>query len=170
MLFRSRRSPSSYPFPFIGAGDARYFEWAEVMVRFEKAPTKSSRAAIEAEMPSAFADASWNKDLLVASSAQFVQCDITAAYGPGRKPKRRSRKHVASSAASTAFNTEIEQWLRAAHEVTPILVAFRRRDAEAGGTELSDWHAWSANQAATFMPAFATSIREIGRASCRERV
>ena len=129
------------------------------MVRFEKAPTKSSRAAIEAEMPSAFVDASWKKDLLVASSAQFVQCDITAAYGPGRKPKRRSRKHLASSAASTAFNTEIEQWLRAAHEVTPILVAFRRRDAEAGGTELSDWHAWSAKQAATFMPAFATSTR-----------
>ena len=34
-------------FPFIGAGHANYFEWAEVLVRFRKTPAARDKAAIE---------------------------------------------------------------------------------------------------------------------------
>ncbi len=148
-----------FPFPFVGAGNARYFEWAEILVRFVAAPTKSTRAAIETGVPSPLGMIEWKKDLLVVSSQQFVQCDITAAFGSGTKPRRRTRRHLASSEAVDAFNAEIEEWLRAADALAPVLVAYRRRDAEAGGTDLSRWHTWSLKQAATFMPAFAAAVR-----------
>lgn len=39
-------APSAIPFPFVGAGDASYFEWAEVHVWFTRAPKPAERKKI----------------------------------------------------------------------------------------------------------------------------
>lgn len=129
-------------FAFIGAGDASYFEWAEVHVRFTRPPTDEERARIAAAVPPPIADLTWSGPLLSASSEQGVGRQIRAAYS-GKKLvglTTTSRFSAAAPSAVQRFNDDIERWLRAAHDVVAVLVAYRRQDAEAGGTTLSSWH------------------------------
>lgn len=137
-------------FPFVGAGDAQYFEYAELFVRFARAPSEEERDAIGAEVPEPLRDTiEWDGPLLWVASEQGVGRLIRAAYGSGKKKGRvteltvSSRFAQASVSADGRFNAHIDAWLVAADARVPVLVAFRREDVEAGGTELSAWHAQS---------------------------
>ena len=52
-------------FPFIGAGDASYFEWAEMFVCFEREPQQTEAAAIDEAVPVPLRDTiQWTGPLL----------------------------------------------------------------------------------------------------------
>ncbi|MCX5748026.1 MAG: IS66 family insertion sequence element accessory protein TnpB [Proteobacteria bacterium] len=133
------------PFPFIGAGEANYFEWADLHVNFARAPKPAERAAIVKRVPVPLADsADWEGTHLYVASAQGVGRVIHAAYA--RPPKRptglttTSRFKIAGSSRTSRFNADTERWLEQAHAIVPIVAAYRRQDWEAGGTTLSAWH------------------------------
>ncbi len=146
----------AWSFPFIGAGEAEYFEFAELHVWFERVPSAREKKAIVKSVPSPVDDVRWRKQHLWISSEARVQCDIGSAYGDYSGP--RSRSYIAQEAARRRFDAALEQWLRDAHAVVPITVAYRRQDPEAGGTVLSDWHDWSVAQARSFLPAFTDAL------------
>jgi hypothetical protein len=134
--------PSS---PFVGAGDANYFEWAEMFVAFERAPAKATAAAIAKRVPPPLRDTiEWNGRVLWVASEQGVGRTITAAYGKQNKAPTKlttkSQFKIAPASAYGRFNADIDAWLEFANTKSPILVAMRAEDAEAGGTVLSDWH------------------------------
>ncbi len=122
-----------FPFLFLGAGEAAYFERAEVHVRFARAARPGERRKIAAAVPVPLRDArTWedgDRQLMVASG-QVVHRDMK---GAAATKERR-------------FNAEIDAWLAAAHAIVPIAYAYRGEDGEAGGTELSRWHTWSVQQ------------------------
>ncbi len=132
-------------FPFVGAGDASYFEWAEMFVAFEKPPAKAVAAAIVKRVPPPLRDTiEWNGRVLWVASEQGVGRTIAAAYGKQKqkatKLTTRSQFKVAPSSAYGRFNADIDAWLEFANEKSPILVAMRAEDEGAGGTVLSAWH------------------------------
>lgn len=146
-------------FPFVGAGEASYFEWAEMFVCFTRPPSKAEAAAIAERVPPPLRDTiEWKGPILWVASEQGVGRSIKAAYGKARKPPTRptaqSRFAIAPANANERFNADIDAWLAHAHGKVAIRVAFRREDAEAGGTRLSDWHRASVKQ----LPELITSL------------
>jgi hypothetical protein len=132
-------------FPFVGAGDASYFEWAEVSAYFSRAPTKAQAAAIAKRVPVPLRDSiDWYGRVLTVASEQGVGRVIKAAYAKSpSKPARlttQGRFTIAPTSAYARFNADIDAWLIEAHATVPIVVAYRAEDSEAGGTVLSDWH------------------------------
>jgi hypothetical protein len=132
-------------FPFVGAGEANYFEWAELFVCFDREPKGAEAAAIARRVPPPLRDTiEWSGPLLWVASEQGVGRLIKAAYkkqptAPSRLTTN-SRFAIAPGTAYARFNADIDAWLQSAHETVPILVAFRCEDFEAGGTQLSGWH------------------------------
>jgi hypothetical protein len=148
------------PFPFVGAGRANYFEWAEVVVCFARVPTKAQAAKIEQRVPVPLADSKdWRGRVLSVGSQQGVGRVIAAAYA--KKPRKptelttRGKFTVAPGSAYTRFDDDIDAWLHESHAVLPITVAFRREDWEAGGTGLSPWHHESVKQLPAILDAMA---------------
>jgi tetratricopeptide (TPR) repeat protein len=137
------------PFPFIGAGEASYYEWAEVDVYFARVPSDAERSAIEADVPPPLrASIEWEEPHLRVATGD-VHAAITAAYFVAGEESDEDddesyddddEPQLATTAQQRRFNEDIERWLHAAHAHCPILVAFRKQDLEAGGTELSQWH------------------------------
>ncbi|MFO0693816.1 MAG: hypothetical protein U0230_09700 [Polyangiales bacterium] len=151
-------------FPFVGAGSASYFEWAEVQVRFTREPSDAERRALAEDVPPPLSDLAWKGSLLVASSEQGVGRTIRAAYTGSRKgsPKAlgmQNRFAHAGEAAEARFDAHIEAWLAAAHAVVPIRVAYRRQDFEAGGTKLDDWHRASVAQVPSVVAVLVSEAR-----------
>jgi hypothetical protein len=133
------------PFPFIGAGDASYFEWADLHIYFARDVKPADKPKLEKTVPPPIGDIDWtSKRHLYLSSEQGVGRQIQAAYA--KKPTKptslttTSRFKMADSPKLSRFNEDIERYLLEIHAVVPILVAFRRQDWEAGGTQLSPWH------------------------------
>ncbi len=152
-------------FPFVGAGDASYFEWATVHVRFERAPSTAERDAVARSVPLPLrSDVTFTGAHLSVSSEQGVGRWIESSYGPKAKPPTAltttSRFKMASTARCARFNRDIERWLIEAHGIVPILIAFRRQDAEAGGTQLSAWHERSLERAANVVAELSDSGAE----------
>jgi hypothetical protein len=150
----------SEAFPFVGAGRANYFEWAEVVVCFAKAPSPAQRAKIEKRVPPPLADSKdWRGRVLTVASEQGVGRVIAAAYA--KKPTKptelttRSKFKIAPGSAYTRFDDDIDAWLRESHALSPITVAFRREDWEAGGTEKSAWHTESVAELPAILKAMA---------------
>lgn len=132
------------PFPFIGAGEASYFEWADLHIYFTRDLTPAERSKIGKTVPPPIGDVEWNGRHCYASSQQGVGRQIQAAYSkPAKKPTQlttTSRFKIPDGPKLSRFNADTERWLLEAHDVVPILAAFRRQDWEAGGTQLSPWH------------------------------
>ncbi|MBS2012222.1 MAG: hypothetical protein JST00_05015 [Deltaproteobacteria bacterium] len=146
------------PFPFVGAGEASYFEWADLHVHFTRPPKPREREKIVAGVPPPLADScDWSGAHLYAASEQGVGRVIEAAYAkPPKRPTKvttTSRFKMASRARVARFNADIERWLAEAHAVVPVLVAYRRQDAEAGGTKLSAWHEASVGEVPAIVKA-----------------
>jgi hypothetical protein len=152
------------PFPFLGQGEANYYEWFELWIWFEAKVAKKARAAVLADAPRLCTlDAQWpHATLLWASTGdQWIQQHLVDEYGT-KSAKQRMLKAleaeereragegdgdddylddlIAGGGETAAFNAEIERWLRALHARQPILFVARRQDAEAGGTRLGRWH------------------------------
>ena len=132
------------PFPFVGAGEASYFEWAELHIYFARDPKPAERAKIAKTVPPPIGDVVWKGRHCHASSEQGVGRQIQAAYSkPAKQPTQlttQSRFKIPDGPKLSRFNADTERWLVEAHEIVPILVAYRRQDWEAGGTQLSPWH------------------------------
>jgi hypothetical protein len=135
------------PFPFFGAGDASYFEWADLHIYFARDPKPAEKKALTKTVPPPIGDVEWNGRHLYLSSDQGVGRQIQAAYS---KPKKQptsltwaSRFKIPDGPKLSAFNADTERYLLEAHDIVPILAAYRRQDWEAGGTQLSQWHTLS---------------------------
>lgn len=166
-MARKPKAPQSWPFPFFGAGEASYFEWAEVHVLFEREPSKAEKRKIKEGLPKALSDSyDWEGPALMVASDQFAHVAIAEQFASKDDPDEdddddeydeEGRWFFASSAAVSRFNQAIEAWLHHAHSVCPIVLAYRHEDCESGGTELSDWHAWSVRQ----LPEILERTKEI---------
>src|SRR5688572_5173802 len=110
------------PFLFVGAGDASYYEWAEVHVIFEREPSDRERATINDLIPPPlFETTEWSGVHLM------VACEIDDEVADEDELISR-------------FNAAIEAWLIEAHSICPIVVAYRHAEEESGGTAVSAWH------------------------------
>jgi hypothetical protein len=138
-------------FPFYGAGKAQYYEWAEVIVRFEKKPTPDQVKEIIKLTPKPIKPEKedFNGKMLLAGGGQFINMEIQKEYDKGDIPKgvidafgdaETAHEFYSSDKALNAFNEHIEKWLLEINEFCPIQFAYRMEDGEAGGTKLSDWH------------------------------
>jgi len=143
-------------FPFFGAGDATYYEWAEVHVLFARDPSARALKAIAEGVPVPLRDnIKWNGRHLMVASDQFVHLHIAETWPDPKQKKNRpsdtideegNATFVASDGQLDKFNMDIERWLKETHEACPILAAFRDEDVESGGTQPSAWHKWSMKQ------------------------
>ncbi len=148
-----------FPFPFVGAGEASYFEWASVHVEFRREPSAEERAAIAARVPPPLQDSvDFVGSHLAVASDQFAHVAMAFAYGDDSEAvtflEEGGRFFFASDDQVHAFNLDTDAWLFHCHDICPILVAFRAEDAESGGTELSAWHAWSLARVADLLDPF----------------
>jgi hypothetical protein len=146
----------STPFPFLGQGDAEYYEWFEMWIWFEEPVPKSARKALMKGAPRLCAmDAQWpDPSLLWASTGdQWIQMHLVDEYGTKAAQKKMHAAMakedpddddlddmIAMGGETKKFNADIEKWLLALHAKRPILFAARREDGEAGGTKLGAWH------------------------------
>lgn len=158
MTAKKRRRPAPYAFPFVGAGEATYFEWAEVHVRFARTPTRAQKTAIRKGVPAPLRDSiDWEGEQLMVASGQFAHVVIADTYpaDPGDAEgddddddfeELGGRFFFAATSQVRKFNQAIEQWLKLAQDQCPILIAYRGEDCESGGTALSAWHRWSMKQ------------------------
>ena len=147
-------------FPFLGQGNAGYFEWFEMWIWFEKPVARKDRKALLRGAPRlCVMDAEWpNASLLWASTGdQWIQRHLVEEYGTAAA-KRRMYKAMRKQSADQdlddddlddtlalgseqeKFNADIEKWLVALNAKRPILFAARGEDGEAGGTDLGAWH------------------------------
>ena len=158
----------NYSFPFIGAGKATYFEFARIQVVFKNTTNKEQKEQIKKCVPPPIGnELYWEGDIVSASSHQFVHVDIANTYPTkdGLDPEdeknwSNDRWFFAAGSQVDAFNNDIERWLRQIHQVSPVLLAFRREDSESGGTEFSDWHRWSLKKINSILPFFDPVIEE----------
>lgn len=128
-----------FPFPFLGAGDATYYETWEVYVRFARRPKPLELRAIKRAAPES------------ADSVELQGIDLRVA---GEPPRGKS---------DARLNEAIERWLLAAHERCPIGVAFRAEDLESGGTRMSAWHVASVKKIAEVLARYEDVVQ--GKAS-----
>jgi len=169
--------PARYPFPFLGAGLASYFEWGGLYVWFEDPPPRSARAKLLKKIPEPFRhDAEWGGSVLHASSGdQFTNLHICSAYARLGDPDDPNDdddddfdgfgvgQPFPNSKQSKAFEADINKWLLALHRDHPIAFVARREDGEAGGTELDAWHRWSLTRFAdVILPRIEEHIRKPG--------
>jgi hypothetical protein len=161
---RQPAPPVAAPFPFLGQGDAHYYEWFEMWIWFAEPVPRARRKELLADAPPPCAlDAQWpDPSLLWASTGdQWIHQHLIETYGT-KAAKARNTRALARQAAGggddgdddylddliaggeeQVFNAHIERWLHAMHAKRPILFAARREDGEAGGTQLGRWHAAS---------------------------
>jgi len=154
-----KKAKAAGPFPYLGQGEAGYFEHFEMWVWFEgKVAPKDRAAVLDGAPPPAAQDAAWPSPEVLHLAGSDIQRAIVDAYGtPAAKAKmaaatKRKRRGddgddvlddlIAGKEVAT-FEAALESWLRAAHAKQPILFAVRAPDAEAGGTRLGKWHAES---------------------------
>ncbi len=172
---KAASKPARYPFPFVGAGLASYFEWGGLYVWFEDPPPRSARAQLLKKIPEPFRhDAEWGGSVLHASSGdQFTNLHICSAYGKLGDPDDDDDyddfegfgvgQPFPNDAQSKAFEADINNWLLALHRKHPIAFVARREDSEAGGTKLDAWHRWSLTRFAdVILPRVEEHIRKPG--------
>ena len=103
----------AFPFPFFGAGEADYYMWAEVHVRFGREPTSSQREVIVGTVPAPLRNAvDWceGRQLLVASGLFLHGAVIRAYAAAGGEPDRIGEDGWLYAAPSriAALNADIE--------------------------------------------------------------
>ena len=147
----------SFLFPFLGEGEASYFEWGEILVCFVKPVPVRARAAVKRAIPAPFrGSVTWEGPLLYAGNGdQWINFHITQAY-PGEGDDDDDdldeegfgdlRDICPSQAQSASFERDIESWLLQLNSEHKLAFVARREDGEAGGTRLGKWHRWSAEQ------------------------
>jgi hypothetical protein len=149
-------TPSEPSFPFIGAGDADYFEYASLGVLFERPPSESEQRQICAHLPAPLS-AAWSGALASLASEYGVRAAIVAHYGRGKRV-RGDERTMGSPKMVAAFNRDIERWLDGAHAIVPIRLAVREPDGEAGGTRFDARHRASVEVLLRSLPAWRVAL------------
>lgn len=155
---RVKSAPASFPVPFLGEGDAGYFEWAGLTLFFSRTVKPEERKRIEAIVPMPLAEhVGWsesNRVLDAGNDDQFIHLHVQSAYPKGNerargkskaKTFRPTKSEEASSKQLDHFEEETRAFVREAHEIVPLVMALRDEDFEGGGTEFGAWHHWSTN-------------------------
>lgn len=151
----------TYPFPYFGAGDASYFEMAEISISFTRKPSDKEFESIKEACPAPLEVFNLVDELLFVSSSTSLHCHIAETYEleDGKDPKNEEnwsegRSFFASASQVNAFNHDVEKWLCKVHQILPIFFALRAEDEEADGTKFSSWHEWSLTQISSILPFF----------------
>lgn len=155
-----------HQFPFIGAGYGQYFEWFEMYLIFEKTPDEKAKKAITACAPPIDLEMEFNNNALVVFSEQFVNVYIQRAYD-NKEEEAPASEYECTEEASDGFEEDLNRWLLETHKISPILVAYRPEDWEAGGTDLSNWHNESAEM---LRPIIKSWVKNNARNEDIERV
>jgi hypothetical protein len=132
-----------YPFPFVGAGLARYFEWGSIFVKFHSVPDDEMiRAIVHSSPPPMRPEAEhFQGKILYAISGQYINRDIEIAYGKREQQGDHADVLRCSVEALKGFEKDTERWLKEIHAICPIEIVVRPEEIEAtDGTQLSDWH------------------------------
>ncbi|MBB2911174.1 hypothetical protein FHS43_002439 [Streptosporangium becharense] len=164
----------AFPFPFFGAGEAGYYMWAEVHVRFGRQPTTSQRAVIEDTVPPPLrGSVSWcgGRQLMVASGL-FLHGALVRTYPLAAGENDRIGDDgwlYAAPSRVAALNAAIESWLLDIHRECPVLAAYRAEDPDGGGTRLSAWHDWSLGRLPELLPELEPLLEEGGHATSMAR-
>ncbi|MGS2644054.1 hypothetical protein [Streptosporangium sp. LJ11] len=159
-----------FPFPFFGAGEASYYMWAEVHVRFARQPSTSQRAVIVDTVPAPLRGAlDWceGRQLMVASGL-FLHGTVVHSYPavPGESDRIGDDGWLyAAPSRIAALNADIERWLLRIHRECPILAAYRAEDPDSGGTRLSDWHEWSLARLPGLLPELEPLLDQASHAT-----
>ena len=158
---------SDYAFPFFGAGEAEYFEYAWMLIKLSRPSKPLQREAIEAAAPPAFEGGLTFKGPIVSvGSPDYVHLAISAYDADdGEDDDLHGRPIFAAPSRVRRFNEDIERWLRDVHGEVPISVVVRPEDGEAGGTQLSPWHDWSVDRLAEVLAGFQDHIAKKRRKS-----
>ncbi|MEV8632039.1 hypothetical protein AB0395_10315 [Streptosporangium sp. NPDC051023] len=166
--------PSAFPFPFFGAGEAGYYMWAEVHVRFAREPSSSQREVIVGTVPIPLRRAvDWceGRQLTVASGL-FLHGAVARTYPvAGQECDRIGDDgwlHAAPSRIA-ALNADIKAWLALIHGQCPVLAAYRAQDPDGGGTRLSPWHDWSLTRVPGLLPELERLLEQTGHAATMAR-
>ncbi|MFI6507023.1 hypothetical protein ACIBCT_05410 [Streptosporangium sp. NPDC050855] len=163
-----------FPFPFFGAGEASYYMWAEVHVRFAREPSASQRAVITDTVPAPLRGAiDWceGRQLMVSSGLSLhgaLVRSYPAADGDSDRIDDDGWLHAAPSRVA-ALNADIEDWLLRIDRECPILAAHRAEDPDGGGTRLSDWHAWSLTRLPGLLPELEPLLDRASHATSMAR-
>ncbi|MBB4920047.1 hypothetical protein [Streptosporangium saharense] len=166
--------PPAFPFPFFGAGEAGYYMWAEVHVRFAREPSISQRETIAETVPCPLRETvEWcgGRQLTVASGL-FLHEILARAYPAAGGERDRVGDDGWLRAAPSrvaALNAAIDDWLRLIHGQCPILLAYRAEDPDAGGTRLSGWHDWSLTRLPDLLDELDGLLDETGHAAAMTR-
>ncbi len=169
------------PFPFLGQGDAGYFEWFEMWVWFKEPIAKTKHKLIVKDAPTLCAlDAKWpSAELLWPSTGdQWIQRHLVEEYGSKAAKKKVAAfwkrldadpdasqwdgdddEMIAMGGETSKLNADIEAWLLRLHAKHPILFAARREDGEAGGTKLGAWHKRSVDAFVTDVLPVLTKVK-----------
>lgn len=171
------KDTEKFYFPFIGAGEATYFEWAEISVVFINEPDQNQKKLIAANVPLPIDDILWESNALCAGSDQFTHVHIANTYSteensdpPPQENGDNQRWFFATDSQVALFNQDIERWLFEIHQISPILIAYRPEDNESGGTDLSPWHDWSLQSIEDLLPQFEDVIKNNDHHSIRSNV
>ena len=166
---RPARGESKHPYLFVGAGNAGYFEWADIYVYFNNVPSPAAKAAIAKRFPKPLADSvEWDGQIVYASSGQFVNLAISQSYvsTDGEPEPNDFLGALPTTSQMDAFERDVVEWLDEAHDHSPIAFALRREDFEAGGTEFDAWHDASAAQIPELvLPKLAKHLTQKPRSS-----
>lgn len=164
-------TPPSYPVPFLGEGDAGYFEWAGLTLVFSRPVKSEEKRRIGALVPMPLAEhVGWsesNRILDAGNDDQFIHLHIQSAYPTGKerargksklKTFRATKTEEASSKQLDHFEDETRAFVREAHAIVPLTIALRDEDFEGGGTSFGPWHAWSEKNVGAALDSIAALV------------
>jgi len=167
-----------YKFPFIGAGKATYFDYAEVQVIFKEIPNRNQQKRIEVGIPFPINDfIIWEENAFSVGSEAEVGTKIATFYQTinGKNPENQKDYEddgwfFASDSQIDEFNKNIVKWLNEINQISPILLAFRRNDPDSIDVRLSDWHKWSVKKLKLILPFFDNVVLQLDYKSIKSYV
>lgn len=121
----------SKEFPFFGAGNASYFEYFGLTIRFQNEPSENLKNEILELLPEDYGASLEDFDKKMLNLyMQYGYEGMSVLYDDGFE----------------SFNSAIEEALMQIHEIAPIQFAYRSEDYESEGTAFSEWHTYSGDE------------------------
>jgi len=114
----------NYKFPFFGEGEATYFGFVGLNIRFQVAPNPEQVAAIIEALPMEYG--------ATTDDFEGKWSNFYSEFGYG---------HIDIAIPDVdGFNQEIREAVVAVNEICPIQFVFREEDHESDGTDFNEWH------------------------------